>query len=381
MRQRQGRTKAIVALGVVTALSIGSTVFAEEETGSTSFWGKTKVTGQLNTSYNYNFNNPPLGAAPAAGNANANNLLRVFDIQSNNFDFNLAELAIENAPTDWAKFRLDLNFGSDVAVVDGLKGGVIGTDEFGVQQAYAELTAKTVGNGLTFKAGHFVTPIGYEVIESAYNLNTSRSILFGFAIPFTHTGLTISYPFNDVFTASIGIVNGWDLVADNNKGKTFLGQFAFKPIDTFSFSIQGTVGPEQGNSDGNMRGLVDVVANWTPNEMWLVGGNFDWGKEEGVGGRGSTNWAGGALYIHYKPFDYFGFTARGEYFSDDGSRTGFTALDYAEGTGTFHFYMTDGWESRLEFRHDQADKAIYAKSDGSTRKFQDTISAEVVYAF
>ena len=370
--QKIRKERAVLGLFVVGLLALSTSAFAEEQTGSTSFWEKTKVTGQFNTSYVWNFNNPPLGV----GNA-----LRVFDVPHNDFNFNLAEIAIENSPVDWAKFRLDLNYGEDVAAVDVLKGGVIGVDEFGIQQVYAELTAP-VGKGLTFKIGHFVTQTGYEVIESAYNLNTSRSLLFGFAIPFTHTGVLMTYPFTDNFSASLGVVNGWDVVGDNNKGKTILAQLTYKPIDTLFLALQGTFGPEQAASDGNLRGLVDFVGTWTPNDQWIVGVNFDLGKDEGIGGTGFANWWGGALYVHYKPFDFFGLTLRGEGFQDDGSRLLAGAnTTYLEGTLTSHFYLGDGWEIRGEFRHDHADRALFTRSNGTTRRFQDTVSAEVVYAF
>lgn len=363
-------------------LALASTTYAEEASGSVPFWEKTKVTGQFNTSYNFNFNNPACPAAPVG--CPGVNALRVFDARHNSFDFHLAEIAIENSPVDWAKFRLDLNYGRDVAVVDATKGGVIGVDEFGVQQAYADLTAPW-GKGLTFRIGHFVTMTGYEVIESAYNLNTSRSFLFGFAIPFTHTGLTMTYPFTDNFSAMIGVVNGWDVVGDNNKGKTVVAQLIYKPIDTLFLSLQGTFGPEQAASDGNLRGLVDFVGTWTPNDKWIVGLNFDLGKEEGLaalGHAGFANWWGGALYVHWKPIDFFGLTLRGEGMQDDGSRL-LSGVDATvmEGTLTSHFYLGDGWETRLEFRHDHADRALFGRSNGTLRRFQDTASAEVVYSF
>ncbi len=43
-------------------------------------------------------------------------------------------------------------------------------------------------------AGKFVTPIGAEVIESQDNWNYTRSTLFGYAIPFYHTGLRATVP-------------------------------------------------------------------------------------------------------------------------------------------------------------------------------------------
>lgn len=369
IKNKVGRRAAVLVSGF---LLFSGVAYAEEQSGSLSFWEKTSLTGQFNTSYTWNFNNPPLGVG---------NTLRVFDVGHNDFDFNLAELSIENAPVDWAKFRLVLNFGEDVAAVDVLKGGVIGVDEFGIQQAYAELTAP-VGKGLTFKIGHFATLMGYEVIESAYNLNTSRSILFGFAIPFTHTGLLMTYPFTDNFSMTLGVVNGWDLIGENNKGKTIMGQMTYKPIDTLTLSLQGTFGPEQAGSDGNLRGLIDFTGTWTPNEHWLVGVNYDLGKEEGVGGSGLVNWQGAALYVHYKPISWYGITLRGEFMQDDGSRLALGAnATVGEGTLTNHFYLGDGWETRLEVRHDQADRSVFTRANGTTRRFQDTIAAEVVYAF
>ena len=54
-----------------------------------------------------------------------------------------------------------------------------------MQQAYVSLlTGK-----LQLDAGKFVTPLGAEVIESQDDWNYSRSILFGYAIPFYHAGM------------------------------------------------------------------------------------------------------------------------------------------------------------------------------------------------
>ncbi len=371
---------------------------------------KFELSGQANASYNYNLNNPPctpttqLGGNATlnpTGSCAPNNMLRVFDDQANSFYFNLFELAISAAPTDWLKFRADLNVGQDVHVVDSLGGGFIGTDEFGVQQAFMELTAP-VGNGLTFKLGHFTTPLGQEVIESAYNWNTSRSFLFGYAIAFTHTGLLMTYPWSDDFSTMLGVVNGWDVAADNNKGKTLLGQLTGKPDDTLTLSLQGTLGPEQAGNDSNLRGLLDFVAAWNPSEEFSVAFNADVGKEEGLTdaglfAEGFTHWWGAAVYTHWKPSDHFGWTLRGEYMQDDSSRLGpaiaasgacdvsgnsCTNFDVFDITNTLHFYIADGWEARLEHRHDHADQRVFPKSDAGTfANYQDTLSTEILYTF
>ena len=47
-----------------------------------------------------------------------------------------------------------------------------------------------------------LTEEGFEVVEGpdGYNDNASRSFLFGFALPITHTGLRVTYPFSDAFS-------------------------------------------------------------------------------------------------------------------------------------------------------------------------------------
>jgi len=124
------------------------------------------------------------------------------------------------------------------------------------------------------------------------------------------------------------------------------------------------------------------------NETFTLGVNYDFAKESGTtGAAGIPNWWGAALYAHWKPFDFVGLTLRGEYMDDDGSRVASvfgpatTNFQIGEGTGTLHFYLSDGWETRFEVRHDQADRAVFARTSGAARKFQDTLSAEVVYAF
>ena len=71
-----------------------------------------------------------------------------------------------------------------------------------VQQAYLSYNAP-FGNGLQVDIGKFTTHLGYELIEGydGYNDNYSRSFLFGYAIPFAHTGVRTSYSFGDRVSA------------------------------------------------------------------------------------------------------------------------------------------------------------------------------------
>ena len=53
-----------------------------------------------------------------------------------------------------------------------------------------------IGNGLNLKAGHFYTPVGYEVVTSPDNFFYSKPYTFQYGEPFTHTGLLGNYTFD-----------------------------------------------------------------------------------------------------------------------------------------------------------------------------------------
>ena len=186
-----------------------------------------QMSGFVDTSYTYNLNEPN----------NRTSGFRVFDTRAEDFMINKAELVVEKPVSNESPvgFRTDLDFGQDSEVVGAVTTGLgSGSDEFDLQQAYAEYLAP-VGNGLDVKVGKFVTSHGAEVIESKDNWNFSRSFLFGYAIPFTHTGLRTSYPVSDWLTARAGLSNGWDVVDDNNKGKTLEFGADLAPMEGLSF--------------------------------------------------------------------------------------------------------------------------------------------------
>ncbi len=203
------------------------------------------------------------------------------------------------------------------------------------------------------------------MIEAPLNPNYSRSFLFGYAIPFTHTGILFNYPFNEQLSMNIGVVNGWDNVVDNNDGKTLLGNIAFTTGPAFSFIVNGTYGPEKTNTSSKSRGVVDLVSliNVDPLSVVL---NFDYGSEDGVAlDGGSAKWYGFAGIVGLALKDATGLPAgvflRGEVFRDDGgARTG-TDQQLWEMTLTGKYYVSDKFTIWTEYRHDGSDEDSFAK--------------------
>lgn len=363
----------------------------------TAFAKEIEVHGSVDTSYIFNTN------TPVAPNTQTNNL-RVFDREANGFMLNLAELNFEKPISQESPvgFRVDLAFGEDAEVFHaaGLGEGA-GFDEFDLQQAYAQFYVPfslPFMHALNFKVGKFVTLHGAEVIESADNWNFSRSFLFGYAIPFTHTGIRAYYkPFENMPVDSyIGIVNGWDNARDNNRAKTVEGSITATPFENLSFTLNGIFGPERANSNKDFRNLVDFVATYKIFDKLTLKANYDYGWERNGASAtaGSVNdkdatWDGIAAYAKYDIFDWWSVAGRGEFFHDrDGVRTlvltsatmPMTDLELWEFTITNEFKLYQNLIARLEYRYDKASGQAFTK-DKVTSNNQSTISAEVIAKF
>ena len=105
-------------------------------------------------------------------------------------------------------------------------------NQFDVNQAYVNVYAP-VGNGVNLTIGKFNTLLGYETINSTSNPFYSHSYLFGYAIPFTQTGVMGAYTINPNLAITLGITRGWNQTFyDNNGSPDFLGEVVYTPKST-----------------------------------------------------------------------------------------------------------------------------------------------------
>lgn len=335
------------------------------------------LSGFVDTSYTYNFNSPD----------SRTNTARVFDTEANNFNLHAAKLSFERLPPDdgGAGFRTDLYFGQDAEVITPT--GSI-RDQFDLEQAYISIKPTPICN-LPFgcwewiKIGKFVTMHGAEVIEAKDNWNYSRSLLFGFAIPFTHTGIRAGYQISDKLKGYFGVNNGWDNVKDNNSGKSVETALAWSASDKLSFNLAGMYGPEQASNDHSQRGLIDFLATYKPFNKWTFMLNADYGHEEDLVAAGKdANWSGVAAYAKYDVNDWMSLVSRTEFMSDpQGVRVvSGTNQDLWETTFTLELRPYKELITRLEYRHDESSSKIFTDNQASVDS-QDTIGLQVIYPF
>jgi hypothetical protein len=350
----------------------------------------------LQAGYTYNSD------AGSIGSEQEQNDMRLFDHNANSFTLDLAQIVFQKDPAlGNVGFKLKFSAGETAKWIHsrGLSGAAPsstlpganswageGTDSFDVTEAYVSYNA-AVGKGLRFDLGKFVTFFGAEVIEAIDNPNYSRSFLFNYAIPFTHTGLKASYAFSDALNAALYIVNGWDNSTDNNRGKSYGMSVTYTPVELFSLTVNGMTGPEQdeqgpnaptvGSSSSNMRNLLDIVATIKPVKPLSIILNTDNAREENIApGGGAASWSGVAGIVKYDFSDKYSLAVRGETFGDnEGVRTG-TAQRLKEITVTPEIRLNGGLIVRPEYRHDSSNHSSF---DNATKQSQNTLALGVMY--
>jgi hypothetical protein len=315
---------------------------------------------------------------------------RVFDTLNRQPMLNAINVQLTHNGTIGGKIELTAGSNADVIASYPTANG----DSFDVTQAYLTYTS-----GLfTLQGGKYETLAGAEVIEDPANVNISRSILFGYAIPFTHTGLRLTYAPSSLWSFIAGVNNGWDNIKGSGGNKTLeLGLAYNGPI--VSVTVQGYGGDERisnsawsttGNSPLGTRAVIDSVVTYHATPKLTLQGNADKGRQDnaplvdGTGtllGPGTATWFGVAGYATYQFTPKFSAALRGETFDDAGGyRTGYDQ-HWHETTLTLSYAPSDPFIFRLEGRSDGSDQAVWALPSGALQRSLSSVAAQAIVKF
>ena len=296
---------------------------------------------------------------------------RVFDSQNDSLSLHQVGLQIAKQPKEGFGGLVNFTAGTDVPVIASYpsSGG-----QFDVTQAFGQYAS----GEWTVIAGKFTTLQGTEVIWAPSNNNFSRSILFG-AIPFTHTGMRVTYALSDTVSLIAGINNGWDQVSSASKSKT--GEFAvtLNPIKPLNITISDYVGNAStivggasytGEKTG-VRNSANVVASYAITDAASVGVEYLMVSQSNFislvdGSTIKAKYDGEAVYGSYLFTPAWRLALRAESFNDkDGFHFGSPDTKYTEVTATVSWLASDNFELRGEVREDHGSHSIFVSS-GST---------------
>lgn len=323
---------------------------------------------------------------------------RVFDYKRNALVLDAVDLSWSKLPENGFGGMLNLTLGKDADTIASY--GTIAKDR-GPQNGannVADVTQAFVYYGagpFSVIAGKFVTMAGAEVIKGPANPNTSRSILFGYAIPFTHTGARATYKFSDTLSVMAGVNEGWDTFKDTNNDLTAELGLSWVPNKTFSLAAQAYSGKEQLfnyttiSQVKGTRNLIDLVGTINATDKLTFILNYDYGTQDNAStvvpsGASKAKWTGLAGYANYQFNDQWKLSFRAEYFDDkDGYRTG-VVQKWKEATLTLAYLppSVKNLELRAEVRGDRSNVASFlTKDEVAAKNSQSSFGLQALYKF
>jgi hypothetical protein len=279
------------------------------------------------------------------------------------------ELMLNLASVRWARaasveqpvgftFSLVAGEGSDVVHAGEPDGGA----KF--RHVYEASLSYRLRNGVVIEAGVYPSHIGMEGFFSKDNWSYTRSWL-GELSPYYQTGIKASYAFNGRWSGQVHLLNGWQLIDDNNGGKSIGTQLAYAsgPI---SASLNTFAGPELADDDHSLRTLVDLVVTWRVAPRVQLGASVDLGGQEFTGA-GHARWDGVAAYARYGFDARHALAVRAEQFRDPDSGISGAPQTLREATLTYELRPRDRLILKLESRYDRSTAAVFG--DGERTQF------------
>ena len=293
----------------------------------------------------------------------------------------MAEVVIQK-PAEPVGFRFDLDFGPTTDLIHTDASGKVNESLKHIQQALVTVIVP-VGKGLTINAGKMVTHMGAEVIESQNNVNYTRSILFAYAIPYYHIGVSASYPFADNFTATGYLYNGWNSSLgglDNNTDKTLGFSLAWSPKSDLQI-IGNWIGGAEETTTFNKRYVFEGIVNYSASDKLAISVDGNYGYERSIS-NDLFIWKGISATGKYTINNSWAVSARAEIFSDPEGFTTGTIQDIKEITLTGEYKYADNLLLRLEYRRDFSNTAVFESSTGMYDKLaQNTLVLGSVISF
>ena len=389
------------------ANSESGTLVTPEDHSILNYLKGTTINGLVDGYYDYNFNDP-VGRV---------NLLRAYDVLSNIFGLNQADLIVERAPDlDAGRrygARIDLQFGEATATLQGNPVNEPRPDIFrNIFQAYGTYVVP-VGSGLNVDFGKWASSLGVEGNYTQYQINYSRSYWFNF-LPFYHMGVRANYKVNKLLAVNYWIVNGNNQTEPTNGYKDELFGLVVTPNKNVNWTINYYLGQDHPNvvsatscgpvpvqpglcfqqispAPNGKTHIFDSYVTWqtTPKLSFTLEGDYViqrlWvNTAPGESSAPSDVW-GGAAYAKYQLTPRTYIAGRTEYLNDHGGLfTGITSYIEAlkEVTATYDFTLADGFDMRWEYRRDISNQPIFLTSNqGIYSTHQDTATLGVVWWF
>jgi hypothetical protein len=313
--------------------------------------------------------------------------------RSNSFGLSEFELDFKKSFGDIASFRVDVNF--RFADATDANGKIVSPnfDQL-LEQAFVTIEALKKRTGLSFTAGKFNAPIGFEALDPPDRLQISLSNVFSFLLPFNMLGGMVTWE-RGPMSLALHVTKGWDVLISPNQSQTFGGRLGISMADGKAVLGLSMLWGPQGERDGNARTVADLDFTLKLWDKLIWGFEANYGTEpygSGIRPGERASWLGMLSTINWRWLEWLSTTFRWDLVHDpDGAlvtpglgqtRQSLTAaLLFTLRKGSAPFGVATGAMAAIEYRADISDASAFLRADGSTGDTRHVIAAKMVYAW
>ncbi len=369
---------------------------APEDKRTPGFLRGTTLNFGIDGYYEYNLNQP-VGRV---------NLLRAYDVSSNSFSLNQADIVVERlpAPESRAGGRLDLMWGQ---ATETLGGSPLNEQRPQVwrnlYQAYGSYLAP-LGSGLQLDFGKFASSLGVEGNYTKDQIAYSRSFSFDY-LPSYHTGLRAIYSFSPKVNLTYWLVNGAQQTEDFNSYKSQAFLWTLKPAAGLTWNVNYYFGEEARDvpltlnpgtpavptqpglplsnispAPNGREHIFDTYATWSATRALSFTGEADYIVNRSYAEQSPGHTAFGAFYIKYNLPRAWYVAARAEYFDDRSGLFSGQAQALKEWTLVANRQVAPGFLLRGEYRRDFSNRRFFlSDTPGALEHAQTTATMGLVY--
>ncbi len=282
---------------------------------------------------------------------------------ANQFNLNLGAIEIVRVPKS-VGFHLSFVAGNGTDVVHSAEpqGAGVGHDVYrSIYQASLSYNL-ALGRGLLIEGGIYPSHIGFEGFYSKDNWNYTRGWLGEFS-PYYQTGVKASYAWSDRWSGQLHILNGWQIIGENNNAKSVGTQLAYSS-NNLSASFNTFLGPELARDNKHLRSFGDLVATWKSTPRLSIGASLDRGRQA-LPDAIAANWLGIGAWGRYAIDPRRAAALRVERFHDPHNGISGTAQTLTEVTLTWEVRPVENLILKVEARRDHSTAAVFGKgADG-----------------
>ena len=329
------------------------------DTADFDYQGKVTVGGYIDTYYGYDFNKPSSGERSYF----------VSSARHNEMTINLAYVEVK-----YSSSRLRARF------VPGF-GSYVNTNYAAEPGSFKNIIEGSVGvkifpdKNLWLDAGVLGSPYTNESAISKDHLMYTRSFAPEY-VPYYLSGVKLSMPLNKKINFYFYLLNGWQQIVDQNKGKSIGTQIEYRPSNYWLINWNTYVGDERSSvaPQNRTRYFSDVYIIYTKGKLSATGcvyaGIQD--RENANNAKQSDKWWQANLIGRYNFTDKVSLSGRVEYFSDPKS-VQITPITNVSGFSTYstglclNLHIASNIMARFEGRTFFSDKEVYAKDSNPSK--------------